>query len=74
MKTVKKAAQAFTPEARIKRRLRQHLANLGFTKDENGALVLPDASKATVRTLHRKQREDKLAENEAFVVLSSTEN
>jgi hypothetical protein len=65
--TVKKAAQAFTPEARIKRHLRQHLADLGFTKDENGALVLPDASKATVRALHRKQREDKLAENEAFI-------
>lgn len=65
--TVKKAAQAFTPEARIKRHLRQHLTDLGFTKDESGALVLPDASKATVRTLHRKQREDKLAENAAFI-------
>jgi hypothetical protein len=68
--TVKEAAQAFTLEARIKRRLRRHLAALGFTKDENGALVLPDASKATIRTLHRKQREDKLAENEAFIASS----
>jgi hypothetical protein len=65
--TVKKAAAAFTPEARIKRHLRQHLADLGFTKDETGALVLPDASKDTVRALHRKQREDKLAENAAFI-------
>ncbi|WP_374410494.1 protein NO VEIN domain-containing protein [Hydrogenophaga sp.] len=64
---MKEAAQAFTPEARIKRHLRQHLTDLGFTKDESGALVLPDASKATVRTLHRKQREDKLAENAAFI-------
>lgn len=65
--TVKNAAEAFTPEARIKRHLRQHLADLGFTKDEAGALVLPDATKDTVRTLHRKQREDKLAENAAFI-------
>jgi hypothetical protein len=64
---VKKAAAAFTPEARIKRHLRQHLADLGFTKDETGALVLPDASKDTVRSLHRKQRQDKLAENAAFI-------
>ncbi|WP_369820829.1 Druantia anti-phage system protein DruA [Rhizobacter sp. Root16D2] len=65
--TVKNAVAAFTPEARIKRHLRKHLIDLGFTKDESGALVLPDASKDTVRTLHRKQREDKLAENAAFV-------
>lgn len=64
---VKQAAEAFTPEARIKRHLRQHLAELGFSKDENGALELPDASKATVRALHRKQREEKLAENAAFI-------
>lgn len=68
--TVKKAAEAFTPEARIKRHLRQHLADLGFSKDESGALVLPDASKNTVRTLHRKQREDKLAENAAFIAVN----
>lgn len=65
--TIKKAAEAFTHEARIKRQLRQHLADLGFTKDESGALVLPDASKATVRTLHRKQREDKLTESQSFI-------
>jgi len=65
--TVKRAAAAFTPEARIKRHLRQHLADLGFTKDEDGALLLPDDSKQTVRALHRKQREEKVVENAALV-------
>ena len=65
--TVKRAAAAFTPEARIKRHLRQHLADLGFTKDESGALILPDDSKDTVRALHRKQREDKASKNSSFV-------
>lgn len=65
--TVKMAAAAFTPEARIKRHLRQHLADLGFTKDERGALVLPDDSKETVRALHRMQRAEKVIENAALV-------
>ncbi len=65
--TVKRAAAAFTPEARIKRHLRQHLADLGFTKDESGALILPDDTKDTVRALHRKQREDKTSGNSSFV-------
>lgn len=61
------AAAAFSQEARIKRHLRQHLADLGFAKDKSGALVLPDDSKQTIRALHRKQREDRVAESAAFI-------
>ncbi|MGF7131361.1 hypothetical protein P3T40_002843 [Paraburkholderia sp. EB58] len=65
--SLKPASKAFTVEARIKRRLRSHLSKLGFNRAEDGSLVLPDAGKDTVRTLHRQQRLDLLAENTGFI-------
>lgn len=64
---VKRASKAFTREARIKRLLRKHLAALGFQKTRDGALVLPDSGKETIRSMHRAQRDNKLVESEAFV-------
>jgi len=58
---------ALTEESKLKRSIRQHFTNLGFRKDAEGALVLPDTSKETVRKLHRRQREDKLRSNKAFL-------
>jgi len=65
--TVKAASKAFTREAGIKRRLRRHLSALGFEKARDGTLVLPDASKDTVRSLHRQQRNEKLMESAALI-------
>lgn len=56
-------------EARIKRKLRTHLANLGFARDKNGNLSLPDTSKETVRELHSQQRKDILSAQSTFVGL-----
>lgn len=64
---IRNASQAFTLEARIKRHLRKHLSTLGFKKSPDGSLVLPDASKDTVRHLHRQQRIEKLNESRALV-------
>lgn len=65
--SIKPASKAFSLEGRIKRRLRTHLSDLGFQRAENGALVLPDAGKDTVRTLHRQQRLEVLSQNAGFI-------
>lgn len=52
--------RAFSAEATLKRALRDHLRNLGFTKDDNGDLVLPGEGKEIVRSLHRGQRRERL--------------
>ncbi len=65
--SIKPASKAFSMEGRIKRRLRAHLSDLGFQRAENGALVLPDAGKDTVRTLHRQQRLEVLSQNASFI-------
>jgi hypothetical protein len=57
----------FTPEALLKRRVRDHLHRLGFTRDPLGALIAPDAGKESVRSLHRAQRRDKLIAQKAFL-------
>lgn len=53
-------ARAFTPEAKLKRRIRSHFTRLGFTKARDGTLVLPDTGKESVRQLHRVQRNDRV--------------
>jgi hypothetical protein len=53
-------ASPFTTVATLKRRVRQHLKELGFTKNSNGSLCPPDTTKETYRHLHRLQREEKL--------------
>ncbi|HEV2330302.1 MAG TPA: Druantia anti-phage system protein DruA [Verrucomicrobiae bacterium] len=51
----------FTNEATLKRKIRQHLKELGFVKNKDGELCPPDTSKETYRHLHRIQRQEKLA-------------
>lgn len=54
-------------ETLLKRRLRAHFRALGFGKDPDGFLLLPDSSKETYRKLHEAQRIEKLASNKRFI-------
>jgi Domain of unknown function (DUF4338) len=60
-------AQPFSQEAALKRALRAHLRNLGFSKDEHGELVLPGVSKDIIRKMHRGQRRERLAAAQPFL-------
>jgi hypothetical protein len=53
-------ARPFTPEAQLKRSIRAHFTRLGFTKANDGTLVLPGTGKDVVRTLHSSQRAERL--------------
>lgn len=54
-------------EANLKRKVREHLHSLGFTKSEEGALQPPGNTKDAIRSLHHAQREERLSANEKFV-------
>lgn len=54
-------------EANLKRKLREHLHSLGFTRTPEGALCAPGNSKEAIRTLHSAQREERLLASEKFV-------
>lgn len=54
-------------EANLKRKVREHLHSLGFTKSEEGALLPPGNTKDAIRSLHHAQREERLSANEKFV-------
>ena len=54
-------------EANLKRKLRRHLHALGFRKSEDGALQIENTGKDVIRTLHRAQREERLAANRDFI-------
>ena len=58
---------AFTPEARLKRRIRAHLRKIGFEHGPDGALTPPSSSKESIRALHFEQRRDGLKDHRAFV-------
>ncbi|BCD83688.1 hypothetical protein PSm6_00950 [Pseudomonas solani] len=58
-------------EASLKRKLREHLHSLGFTRTPEGALAAPGNSKDAIRTLHSAQREERLLANEKFIVKSA---
>ena len=58
---------AFSPEAVLKRKVRNHLRKLGFHKSSDGSLLPPSSSKETVRELHSDQRKDVLKAERAFV-------
>jgi Domain of unknown function (DUF4338) len=60
-------AKPFSPDAALKRALRQHLKTLGFTKNLVGDLTLPDGGKDIVRRLHRGQRRERLAASSQFL-------
>ncbi|EMN7029603.1 Druantia anti-phage system protein DruA [Pseudomonas aeruginosa] len=54
-------------EANLKRKLREHLHSLGFTKTAEGALRAPGNGKDSIRTLHSAQREERLCASEKFL-------
>jgi len=60
-------ARPFGQEAALKRALRAHLRNLGFTKDDSGDLVLPGVGKDMIRRMHRGQRRERLASSQRFL-------
>jgi hypothetical protein len=66
-----KIIPALTPEALLKRRVRDHLHRLGFSRSSSGALLSPDAGKESVRALHRAQRRDKLIAQKDFIKANS---
>lgn len=56
-----------TREASIKRRLRRHLAKLGFHKNSDGLLEITGSGKDVIRSLHSSQRADRLTQNRGFI-------
>lgn len=54
-------------EARLKRRIREHLRTLGFRRDESGALMPPREGKNGIRSLHRAQRRKILTDTTELV-------
>jgi hypothetical protein len=57
--------RAFTPEALLKRSIRTHFTRLGFTKANDGTLILPGTGKDLVRKLHSDQRSERLGYSES---------
>ncbi len=64
-------ARVFTPEALLKRGIRAHFTRLGFTKSNDGTLMLPGTGKEVVRRLHSGQRSEKLEGNQTFLEWAS---
>ncbi|WP_368607692.1 Druantia anti-phage system protein DruA [Pseudomonas fulva] len=54
-------------EANLKRKLREHLHTLGFTRTDEGALRAPGNNKDAIRVLHGAQREERLIASSNFV-------
>lgn len=63
MPVIKLAAR----EALLRRRVRAHLRELGFTKDADGTLVPPNLNKEGYRELHTPHREERLQSESAFL-------
>lgn len=53
-------ARIFTPEAKLKKKIRSHFTRLGFSKGPDGTLTRSDFGKDSVRQLHRVQREERV--------------
>jgi hypothetical protein len=64
-------ARPFTPDALLKRNIRSHFTRLGFTKANDGTLVLPGAGKEMIRQLHSGQRAERLKLSSTFVKRAS---
>lgn len=54
-------------ESRLRRMVRNHLRELGYTKGPGGLLVPPSLDKAGYRSLHLLQRAERLRKEEAFL-------
>jgi 23S rRNA maturation mini-RNase III len=63
--------RAFTADANLKRKIRRHFVNLGFTKANDGTLILPDGGKDAVRKVHAGQRSERLAASARFLERST---
>jgi hypothetical protein len=63
-------AKAFTADANLKRKIRRHFTNLGFTKANDGTLILPGVGKDAVRKLHSGQRAERLSIGAQFLLRS----
>jgi hypothetical protein len=64
-------ARPFTPEALLKRSIRAHFTRLGFSKSNDGTLILPGVGKDVVRRLHGGQRAERLQVSSDFVERTS---
>jgi hypothetical protein len=64
---------ALSAQATLKRRLRRHLTELGFTKGDSGSLKPPGTGKDAVRMLHAAQRNERLEANRHFLTERSSE-
>lgn len=62
-----KVVKILAREASLKRKVRQHLRRVGFTKDEKGVLVLPVDSKDAIRAAHQLQRTERLSKQAEFL-------
>jgi hypothetical protein len=60
-------------EARLRRKIREHLHGLGFTKNSTGLLVPPSLDKAGYRLLHEPQRQERLDCESEFLDRASSE-
>ncbi|WP_175998869.1 Druantia anti-phage system protein DruA [Burkholderia stabilis] len=65
----RKVVHVSTREALLKRRLRRHLATLGFRRTEGGKLEAPGTSKEIIRHLHAQQRKELLQSESDFIKL-----
>jgi hypothetical protein len=58
-------------EAKLKRRVRAHLKQIGFLKGPDGTLLPPSLDKETYRQIHAHQRAAKFAKNGAWIAQNS---
>lgn len=63
----KKIVSVNLREARLKRKIREHLQSLGFTKTKEGNLRPPGNTKEAIRSLHHAQREERLMASQKFL-------
>lgn len=54
-------------EAKIKRKIRKHLKDIGFQKAPDGALLPPNLDKEAYRRIHAHQRAAKLADHKNWI-------
>ena len=65
--STRKIIPALTVEARLKRRLRAHLREIGFSRGAQGELIFPGHGKEVIRALHSHQRKSSFDANRHFL-------
>ena len=66
-KTISAVIRVNSREALLKRNLRRHLKQLGFSRASNGDLLAPGSTKSVIRDLHQPQRLEILNAQTRFV-------